>query len=322
LFLVTGGGGVWASYDRETAWAKFWLVVGAVLVYYALAGQPRENGWLVFGLFGAFAAIVAVYFILTHNFEAYPAKVELFNRIGLAFMQVRPSLPTHLLHPNVAGGLVAIFSPCLVALGLRAWRRRQWAILGLAAAGGVLVVMSLLLTTSRGAWLAFVAGMGIWALRGLSGTIAQASGKPRSLIFAVELAIAITLGLSFVLSYPGGARGLADSLPGPANAGSRLELVRHTSELAADVPFTGAGLESFPGLYSQYIMAIPFGLLIHAHNVYLDVALEQGVVGLLSLLVIMVGTILLVGRLGPAAGGRNTSLLRWAVITGVLVHAI
>jgi hypothetical protein len=322
LFLLTAGVGVWAAYDRETAWGKFWLVVGAVFIYYALAAQPRDNWWLVMGLFGALAATVAVYFVFTHDFELYPAKVDLFNRIGLAFMRVRPSLPAHLLHPNVAGGLMAIFGPCLAAVSLRAGRRRQWGIAALAAAGGGLVILSLLLTTSRGAWLAFAAGMGIWALRGLSGTAAGLTDRPRQQIFWVALGGVAAIAASFVLTYPGGPMALANSLPGPANAGSRLELARHTWELAADVPFTGAGLGSFPGLYSQYIVAIPFGVLIHAHNVYLDVSLEQGVIALLSLLAIMVGTIGLVSWLPRPVGGRNSSLLRWAIITGVLIHAI
>jgi hypothetical protein len=322
LFLLTAGVGVWASYNREAAWVKLWMVVGGILIYYALAAQPRENGWLVVGLLGTFAATVGFYFLLTHNFEAYPAKVELFNRIGLAFMRVRPALSTHLLHPNVAGGLMATFAPCLAAVGLRAGRRRQWPILGLVAAGGALVILSLLLTTSRGAWLALLAGMTVWAVRGLSGAISHSTSQPRSLIFAVSLGILATIGLSFVLTYPGGAMALADSLPGPANAGSRLELARNTWELAGDFPFTGGGLEAFPGLYSQYIVSIPFGLLIHGHNVYLDALLEQGVIGLLSLLVIMGGTLWLMGRLPRPASGRNTSLLRWAIITGVLVHAI
>ena len=39
LFLASAGVGVWAAYDRGPAWAVFWLLVGAVGLYYAIAAS-------------------------------------------------------------------------------------------------------------------------------------------------------------------------------------------------------------------------------------------------------------------------------------------
>lgn len=322
LFLGTAGVGLWAAYDRPTAWAKFWLVVAAVVIYYGLAAQPRENLWLLTAAFGAFSAAVAGYFLLTHDFEALPAKIAILNRIGLAIQGARPSIPAHILHPNVAGGVMAAFAPCLAAVGLRTIRRKQWAYLALVVAGSSLLLLGLLLTTSRGAWLALAIGLGIWAMRGLSGKATEYIDQPRQMIFLVGLIMVASIIVVYAATYPGGPAELINQLPGPANAGSRVDLARNTADLAADYPITGGGLGAFPALYSQYLALSPFFLLIHAHNVYLDVLLEQGVAGLVSFLLIMAGTVALVSMLPRPQRHRNTSLFRWAIIAGVLVQAI
>ncbi len=54
-----------------------------------------------------------------------------------------------------------------------------------------------------------------------------------------------------------------------------------------DFPWTGAGLGAFDGLYSTYIRVIPQHYLIHSHNLFLDVGVEQGVFGIILLLAIL-----------------------------------
>jgi len=52
IFLVTAWVGYWAAYDREAAWSKIWMIVLAVLLYYALSIQPEENlDWICALLF-------------------------------------------------------------------------------------------------------------------------------------------------------------------------------------------------------------------------------------------------------------------------------
>ena len=36
LFLLTGLVSLWAAYNRELAWAKFWTIVAGMLLFYAL----------------------------------------------------------------------------------------------------------------------------------------------------------------------------------------------------------------------------------------------------------------------------------------------
>jgi tetratricopeptide (TPR) repeat protein len=82
-----------------------------------------------------------------------------------------------------------------------------------------------------------------------------------------------------------------DLMPGFPYGTSRLDLLNNSWDLLADFPFTGGGLRAFPGLYSQYILHIPYLFLEYSHNFYMDVALEQGIVGWLSFMAILFGSL-------------------------------
>ncbi|MBU0512447.1 MAG: O-antigen ligase family protein, partial [Chloroflexi bacterium] len=290
LFLITAWVGVLVSYDQAMSLERYWLIVCAVFLYFALAGQPRQNLWIVTGWLGAFGAMVAGYFLVTHDWVTQPAKFESINQAGVWLMTIRPMLNTHQLHPNVAGSIIAMLAPFLMASGLHSWRARHILITLLILATGGLGLIGLLLTTSRGAWIALSAVIGLWGLWWVSGVAAKALRRElRKTIFCSALAITALIVLIFVIIYPGDALALVDRLPGPANAGTRLDLAQGAFDLVDDFPFTGGGLGAFPALYSQYIRVIPNFFIRHAHNLFLDVAIEQGIPGALALAAIVLG---------------------------------
>jgi tetratricopeptide (TPR) repeat protein len=88
-----------------------------------------------------------------------------------------------------------------------------------------------------------------------------------------------------------------------------LDLARSAVDLIADFPFTGGGLAAFAGLFSQYIRITPFFLFAYSHNFYLDVTLEQGVVGGLVSLWIFLGSGWLLAR--QVFAGHKDSKTAW-----------
>jgi tetratricopeptide (TPR) repeat protein len=62
----------------------------------------------------------------------------------------------------------------------------------------------------------------------------------------------------------------------------RLGIWHNSLDLASDYPFTGLGLGNFEMAYASYVLLALVGHTFHAHNLFLDVWLEQGVVGLLA----------------------------------------
>ena len=68
VFLITALTGYWAAYDKAAAGMKFWFIVTAVLLYFALSAQPKENLESLSIVSFCLGFFLAIYFFLTHNF--------------------------------------------------------------------------------------------------------------------------------------------------------------------------------------------------------------------------------------------------------------
>ncbi len=292
LFLMSGMVGVWAAYDREMAWAKFWTIVAGVLLFYALAafslpGAPDvpQRGGIPTAWFLAFAgAGVSLYFLTTHDWDAFPTKYTTLSAIGRGLQGPLPELPGHRLNPNVAGGILAMLIPFAAAVGRQAGRARNWPalVLGLALFG--VTLLGLLLSVSRGAWLAVLGAVTLAILWWLVGLVNGKQPKRRRLLFMGTLALGVIIILTSFISWPAIPQQLVESLPLLAGGTSRLDLFRNSLILVQEYPFIGAGLGTYMMLYSTYSYLTHVGFIIHAHNIYLDVLIEQGFAALLALL--------------------------------------
>jgi O-antigen ligase len=316
VFLLTALVGVWAAYDPGTAWAKLWVLVGAVVLYYALAAQPTQNLWPVTALLGLLGASIAVYFLLTYDWQSFPRHFAALDRVGVWWMSVRPSFPGFI-HPNVAGGLLAMLCPFPIAGSIWGWHGRRWGLILFSAFIAGLALLGLLLTSSRGSWGALAIAVAVWIVWQLGGAVAQQMRWRRWIASCVLLFLVVSAGLLMIWRYPGGLEALASRVP---DGQSRYVLAYNTLRLVADFPFTGGGLGAFSGLYSRYILVIFVPYFTYSHDFYLDVALEQGLFGLLALLGLMGGSLWLLVSQRSLAGGHG--LVKCALITGLLVASL
>jgi hypothetical protein len=82
--------------------------------------------------------------------------------------------------------------------------------------------------------------------------------------------------------WPGGLPVLLEAIvPGRGPDLSRVTLWHNSLILAQDYAIIGAGLAGYMMLYSTYSMLIHVGFSYHSHNLYLDMAIEQGLPALL-----------------------------------------
>jgi hypothetical protein len=65
--------------------------------------------------------------------------------------------------------------------------------------------------------------------------------------------------------------------------GDRVNIWRNSAALVGDYPLTGFGLGSFEMAYSSYALLTHVGHTLHAHNLWLDVWLEQSFLGVVAL---------------------------------------
>ena len=287
IFLLTAWIGYWASYDKTAAWTKSWLITLAVLLYYALSAQPRQNLIGVSTIFFLVGVGVSVYFFLTDDFG------NITGPLALWWLNTRPQFGWPALHHSYISGVVVI---TMVVASYGIWQIRTFlfgcrsVMLSLLFFSGLgIVIGAFTLTLSRGIGLAIAVALGTWvswkviASSRFSAIPMLKSGFP--VIVLTYLAVIIF----FVYIGPGRADYISEQNDYGSN--SRSELFLRGVFVLEDVPILGGGLNSFPGLYSQYMLGIPIFYLPNSYNMFLDVAIEQGLIGGLILILVYFGSV-------------------------------
>jgi len=327
IFLATAWVGYWAAYDKPVAWSKLWLIMTAALFYYALVAQPREN---LFGLSLFFFCVgvgVSIYYFLTQDFIAAPRKLEVVNQIGRWMMSFRPQTGWKPIHPNYVAGLIAILTP-FVAYPLRMeWKKKKMSsrlLYFFAFLGMGIVIPAFVMATSRGATMAVISGLGIclvWRFINFNGIRNRVK---KDAVFASVVLVYLSLIVLFLYLGPANSGSVFSSGYYYGN-GSRAELLSRSFYLLDAYPFTGGGLGAFPGLYSLYILDIPFFNVANSHNLFLDVAIEQGIFGGASFILLYLAGIWFVSRSlmhGMPADAKLFSLIILFALVVVLVHGM
>lgn len=327
LFVITGLVSVWSAYDRQVAWSKFWIIVAGVILFYAFAafylpGAPNDGrarnipAWLL----AFFGTAVSLYFISTHNWEDFGVKYAVLDAIGRNIQAFLPTLPGHRLHPNVVGGILAMMLPFSAAVAFRSLRESRWLSLVLAIILLALTALGLLLSSSRGSWLALGGAFSLAIIWLVSGWLTSRSPDNRRIVFLGILLVLSIFAGAVLISRPSLLEQAINRLPVLAGGTTRLDLFRNSLILAQDYPFIGSGLGGFMMLYSTYAYPLHVGFIVHAHNIYLDVLIEQGLGALIALFWMWILFILALwrdaakGKLRPWFGAAALSL------TTILLH--
>lgn len=321
LFVATAAIGVVTAYDRGQAWGKFWIIIGALLVFWALAVLPRNTVHWGGGMLWGVAAGFAVYFLLTHNWQQWPTDFSLLTRLGSGWMGIRPSFSRPPLHPNLVGGIIAAFAPLGMAWTWHWWARRAWGWLSSTLIVNLIVLLALLLTSSRAAWVALGITLMVTVLWWGSVRLLLARQRVVNRQVLAVCMVLIVVGVGFLPVV-----GIMAAMSGPNGDASRFVLYQQTWALVRDFSFTGAGLATFGGLYAQYIQVVPHFLFSYAHNLFLDIWLEQGIVGFLSFLLFMLGVewmlcarILRVHTETAVIEPEEIRVWQWAVAAAIMV---
>lgn len=319
VFAATAWTGYWAAYDQAAAWNKAWLVMTAVLLYFSLRAQPRSNRFGVSVFLFCLGVGIAFYYFLTHDFIALPRKLELVNQLGRWIMTVRPQTGWTPIHPNYVAGMIALTTPFIFHaagsirkrnIALPAWLSAA-VVVGLGVAA-----LALAMATSRGVIFAIVGGAGVWLLW----RVVCSDGIRRRIkseaVFPVLLLVYLCAVVAFLYAGPARSGSLFTGNYFYGD-GSRAELFARSLYLLFDHPITGGGLDAFPGLYSQYLLDIPFYNVPNSHNLFLDVGIEQGLFGGLAFFALYIAG--LWAAAGAIVRGGRGQTFRWVVLFSLTV---
>lgn len=255
------------------------LTVAAYIALYFLGahlfGSRRGADRLL--AFAAAGAGAAVAYALAQPFVPPLFEGEAFMREWYGGLGV-PRLVSTVGGPVVFGGYLAMMLPPLFGSGGAGRGIRGGALL-LAGAGAL---VALVLTLTRGAWIAAVVGLALFAVLGGAHT-----GRPRLVLGAVvaSLVIALTAVAALDTLPAVGTRIASTAVPTSGSMGQRLFIWERTVALIRERPLLGWGPETLGAVfpYDRPAMVRHFGprpaVVDRAHNDMLQAAVSIGIPG-------------------------------------------
>jgi putative inorganic carbon (HCO3(-)) transporter len=293
---------LWASTDVQQSMPKLYGIILGMAVFYGIVNHVQQSGqgWIVsMGIALAGMAVSALALVGTDwpgEAFALPQACRYLTRL---ITQMAGSALGF--HPNEVGATLSLFIPLVTSLlfsgfsrsqqtapahsssadcGPIPWHVRHWVLFSLLALDLLVMSGMLILTESRSAWL----GIGIALL-------VLASFRRR------WLGPSVVLLVGALAQYYLGAEQILNSIlavGAERNVRARFEIWQRALYMVQDFAYTGVGLNTFSlaanVLYPFFSIPPERVLqLTHAHNAFLQVAVDVGVPGLVAYLALLLG---------------------------------
>jgi len=281
LLILTMATTLWATALPDNTRTQVYRLGLGILLFYAVINWTHSSkrvslvlaGTLLAGLALAGGAVISVQWA-TAKLPFIPS--ALYERFTV--------LVSDTVHPNVLAGSIILILPLGLSLPLFAWRSRRWGLLLLAGATALVCTAILILTQSRGALLAVLLVAGLLVMLRWRWSWVLAAGAT---LTAFGLYLAGALPSTATLQA-----GLASML-GDLSPEGRIEIWSRAIYTIQDFAFTGVGMGSFTEvvdlLYPLFLQAP--GKVGHAHNLFLQIAVDLGLPGLIAWLSLLFGVI-------------------------------
>lgn len=301
-----------------------------VIILYGLVAQEADDRlgrWIVLAMLVAASAEAALG-IYQFLFRVGPEGFVLFGRFMRSY--------GHFAQPNPFAGYLGLCFPLAFSLALDAFPRLRRALQGPTAGVPALLLpivaaavtgAAILTSWSRGAWLGLAASVAAVTL--LRGRRAMLSGVVAGVCIALALAMggarfipaALVQRTADLMPLAGGVD-LTGVEVNDANW-AVLERMAHwqaAAEMFNDDPWLGVGIGNYPVAYPRYAIGRWRDPLGHAHNYYLNIAAEAGLVGLVAYLVLVTACLIEAWRVIRHTRGSGWWNAVALGVLGILVH--
>ena len=268
--------GLWVALDPSLSLPALWRVVLGVAVYYALANgwsSPQRQRWLPW-LLVACSLVLTVASLVGTDWDAVRL-LRLSEVYGRLPRLLRDLQDQQAFHPRIMGMALVTLLPILLALLFSGQEKCLRLLAGITA---LMVGLTLALTQSLQA----AVGLGCALL------FLGACWR-RWVLISVPLALAASLLALLACGVPRVAEAvLSTGNPLGIAVALRWDMWSRAWAMLQDMPYTGIGLDQFPVIQTHFYPGVLLGAEPHAHNLFLQVALDLGLPGLLALLWLLV----------------------------------
>jgi putative inorganic carbon (HCO3(-)) transporter len=325
VLLVMALVSLYATYDIAISLPKIaGLLLGVGVFYVFVSAGRHATGWWICLL--AFLTVGLGIAAISLLGTQWGAKLPLLDAV-IARLPIQitglPGAETGFNPNEVAGALLWVIPMFVTLTGLaliraRAWLAsygRRWGILTIAglAIGTLTVTGVFLLAQSRGAYIALI----------LAGLVLLPIALPSRKRWLALGGLGLVVILAILVARPGGANSLVQAIFGGSAIGDpgsilnsfegRLEIWSRALYAIQDFPFTGMGMNTF-----RYVVHILYPLFLippgtdiaHAHNEFLQAALDLGLPGLIAFVALYLVAFSMLHQLwhspSPLHATRNT----------------
>ncbi|MEG6584022.1 O-antigen ligase family protein [Dendrosporobacter sp. 1207_IL3150] len=276
VFVLISASSVLVSPDRNFSFYNYYHLMGRyIFIYYLVInnvhslGQIKRIIWTVLSS----AAVVTLYGFYQYFHGVDISSLEWVD--GEQFPDLKVRVFSTLKNPNLLAGFLVMTMAVACGLGCKAVKiKTRMLFFGLF----VLLGICLGLTYSRGAWVSVAFVIGVYGIL-----------YNKKILWLLLLApIALVLGHDALTD-----RIMSIFNPTDTSSTLRMALWESTIAMISDKPLLGIGWGAYWLVYPQYDFFIQDAktTIFHAHNMYLNIAAEIGIPGLMVFLAIMYGHI-------------------------------
>jgi putative inorganic carbon (HCO3(-)) transporter len=269
----------WITPLPETSTLQILRLLSGVGIFYALVAwvnEPRRISLAVVALCGGILLLSALGLLSADWISTK------FTFIPATAYSLLPRLPLDTIHPNILAGSLALLIPLPLGVLLYAWRilpgLQRISLLAVSFIAAAL----LFFTQSRG-------GIAAFCLAALSLFLSRLPRRSRFWVSALA-------GGSLVALFLFRASWLTPLVTdGASHLDIRLEIWSRALYVIQDYPFTGAGMGVYGRLADTlypYLINAP-GSVPHAHNLFLQIAADLGILGLIAWLSTLLAVLLI-----------------------------
>jgi putative inorganic carbon (HCO3(-)) transporter len=301
--------------DRTLTLSHIYKMISSIALFYAIVGFFEEKPWFKLGALGigTVGMGLAILIFLGTRWTLTKTSWLPVDPYQLLPGRIRPFWNPEGFNSNIAGGTLAMILPVPLAYLLFSHR---WHVRWAGLFGSVVIGLVLLLTQSRGAISALLAGIAVMLV----------VHKRRWLVAGVALIIVGILSFQFVGTdaVPGSDSSLAVQ-SAVQSAQGRMELWSRGLMMLQDFSFTGIGfgtvVKVMPLMYPTFVVPNDAGIE-HVHNLYLQAGVDLGFPGLIAKLAFLLGLLYIAWRGARSAQGDPLEPVALAMLGMIVIFAV
>ncbi|MCS6841898.1 MAG: O-antigen ligase family protein [Roseiflexus sp.] len=290
LFVVGGVLGTLVAYDPELSLAWLLPMMAGAAWYLGIVTVLRHRLTMIAAVLALWGSGYGVLLATQYRYLGFSEKLRLAAWLGRLLSAPFPDMTPMFIDANAAASFLAPTAPLVIGLTwtARGVSRAAWSV------AGAVVTLGLMLTSSRGAFVALAVAGILWLLVRVRAHLRQSGAHMlrfdwrRAIIPSIAVTGAVA-GSALLIRHPLAQDALAAAM---LRAADRLAVYRNSLFLALDFPFSGIGPGAvFGQMYSRFQLLILPTYIGYAHNLFLGVWLAQGIIGLIGFLWLLIASL-------------------------------